>query len=514
MIKEIAPQEFYNFMALPDHIQVDVLARCNSVKTMLNLSESCSHLHHLMLSTPRLMNQLKLVLRFSRSTNDVVHKLSTVLSNASIGRKYERMKLLYSNEALNSYVKPLMLKILKIAGKSVKELEVNSGTFDVQDLISLLRSFENVEKLTLSNVQLNLTSVIDDLQDFLPKLNKLTLQDSNSSLLTMFEGFTTLSLFKFHLNTKGSDVLCYGIENFRKFLLQQRKLKTLEIARMHKHCFTLDEGHRSMDFQLESLIANRFFVQRESAAHFFRHQAELKTIKLYDFYDSRIFPNRVDYSNVLTTIFRLTKLESVGIFNNSINLEDFEVLGEIRNASVKHLEYDMWNATAFDKFTIIFPNLEKISFRSFTVKLKDVPHNKLAIMNTTGGYNLEEFSYQPQNIEVDEETFERMLRDFILRHKTIKHLTVGSSGWLNIDFGLSLNFWIEILYHLPDLCDLVVHNPLHIRTLVMLLARNKNAFKSVSLYTSFAGKELTKGLEQPWLKVFAVCVVKPLTKIA
>lgn len=487
-----APTQFQFFMKLPEHIQVKIMG-CGSTKNMLSLSETCTHMHNLLLTTPRLMKRLKLAIKFTRSSNDVVDKLSTILSNASIGRKYFKVKLLFANEGLNSTVRPLMLKILNIVGRSVDELDIHSGRLSAQDLITLLECFCNVEKISLINLQEGALSEVNDadLQKKLPKLKRLQLQDTMSSFLIHFEKFSTLNHFKFHRHTKGPEVFSYGVEKFEDFLLKQRHLKSLEIGRMHKNCLFDGDRMQEIRFQLESLTANRFFIQKNNAERFFKKQQGLKTIKLYDFFDSRIYPIRIDYSMVIKAIFKLPALESIGIFNNSINLEDFEIINDVRNTSIKHLEYDMWNAAALEKFMSVFPNLESISFRCFTVKLRDIDHEKLAIMNTSGGYNLEEFSYQPVNECSDLSNFEITLRSFLLRHKTIKHLTIGSHCWFRNNFGLSLNFWIEILYHLNDLCELVIYNPQQVRELVMMLSRNKNAFKSVILYTNAAGKHST-----------------------
>jgi hypothetical protein len=69
-------------------------------------------------------------------------------------------------------------------------------------------------------------------------------------------------------------------------------------------------------------------------------------------------------------------------------------------------------------------------------------------------------------------------------------------------FRLSLNFWIETLYHLVDLSELVIYNPLEIRSLFMLLAMRKNPLKSVTFITN-AAASLEK-LEESWLKVVEI----------
>lgn len=496
-----APSQFTHFMALPDHIQVRVMNRC-SLRSMLNLSESCSHMNYLLWTTPHLMKRLKLVVKFTRDNNETVNKLSTILSNISMGRKYTKLKLVYANEAVTSYVKPLLLKILNLVGKSLREVEIACGNFNsMNDIALLLKCFNNVEKLVLYNLQAD-DNELFEVQGMMPNLRELLMHDSKSSLLWMFEDFTNLLRFKFHLNPREAENLCYGSKKLESFILQQTNLKILDISRLHKNVLFQENNFDDHKFRLESIIANKFFLHKNNAVNFFLKQSNLKSIKLYDFCDSRIFSVSTGYSSVLRSIFTLPSLESVGIFNGTINIEDFDCLNHVRNYSVKHLEYDMWNSTVLERFIDIFPRLEKISFRCFTVKLRDVAVEKLSIMYTSGSYSLEEFIYQPRN--VDRKQFEESFKNFIIRNKGIKHLTIGHSNWIENSFGLSLNFWIVTLYSLVDLSELVIYNPLEVRSLFMLLSRNKNAFKSVTFVTNSAGKESLGTLGESWLKVVLV----------
>jgi hypothetical protein len=495
-----APPHFTHFMALPDHIQVKVLSHCDSVKTMLHLSETCSHMNYLLLSSPQLMKRLKLVIKFTRDNNETVNQLSTILSNISTGRKYTKLKLVYANEAVASYVKPLLLKILSLVGKSLKELEISSGTYkNLNDIAALLKCFDEVGKLTLSHV-FSEDNELSDVTAILGNLKELLVIDSKSSILRIFEHFTSLHRFKFHHSARESENLFYGVRNLENFILQQSELKILDISRMHKNVLFHENIFDDRKFRLESIIANKFFLHKNNAVNFFAKQTNLKAIKLYDFCDTR---SSVDYCNCLRSIFTLPSLVSVGIFNGTINIEDFDCLKNVRNDSVKHLEYDMWNSTVLEKFIDMFPRLEKISFRCFTVKLRDVSCEKLAIMQTSG-YSLEEFIYQPPNVPEEQVKFEALLKNFVARNKGIKHLTIGHSSWVENNFGLSLNFWIEALYNLADLSELVIYNPLDIKLLYMLLARNKNAFKSVTFVINSNDRQLIGKFAETWLKIVVI----------
>lgn len=495
--------EFHNFLKLPDHIQVKIMKNCDSVRTMLNLSETCLHLHRLLLKTPHLINQLKLVVKFTRDEIEVIDKLTTLLKNASIGRRYCKMKLVSVDEVMKDRKAILLIKICKIVGRSVKELNITSGNFSLQNLVDLLKCFENVEKLTVNNVQVNLNTNLVNGECEFPNLNELRLHRSRSTIMRLFENVTTLSCFKFHCQNRGSDMFNYGIKNFEDFLLQQHGLTVLDISHMNKHCLFQSNRLDEIRFQLKTLIVNGCFLHKTNATGFFRHQRGLKTVKLFDFFDSRIFPDTADYSSVLNAIFTLPQLETVAIFNQTISLYDFYFLNGISNTSVSNLEYDMWNATILERLIEIFPNLKKLSLRCFAVKLRNVPCNKLKIMQTSGSYNLEEFSYQPPIVESYNETFESCLFKFLIHHKSIKHLTIGSSSWVHINFGLSLNFWIEVLFHLKELGQLVVFQSFNVKRLVMILGC-KNSLRSVTIYTNLTEKKSTQEIEQSWLNVVVV----------
>lgn len=495
--------EFRNFLKLPDHILVEVMNNCDSVRTMLNLSETCLHLHRLLLKTPRLMDQLKLVVKFSRDEIEIIDRLATLLKNASIGRKYRKVKLISVDQVMNDRKSILLIKILKIVGKNVKELSITSGNFSLQNLIDLLKCFENVEKLTCKNVQVNINTNFTSGQCEFHNLKELRLHGSRSTILRLFENVSSLNYFMFHCQNRGSDMFNYGIKNFEDFLLQQNNLKVLDISRMSNQCLFQLNRLDEIKFQLETLVANRCFLDQNNAEGFFKRQKSLKTVKIIDFYDCRLFPDPVDYNFVLKEIFTLPNLQNITVLNQTITPDDFGYLEGISNRSVLHLEYDMWYAAMLEKFIKIFPNLKKISFRCFAVKLKNVSCDKLKIMQTSGSYNLEEFSYQPPIVDVYNNKFEESVKNFLIKNNSIKHLTIGNSKWIHNNFGLSLNFWIEVLFHLKDLGELVIYQSYNVKRLAMLL-RCKSSLRSVTVYTNSTEKESTQEIEQSWLKTIVV----------
>lgn len=496
-----AEPDFPLFMLLPVHLRVKIMCSCDSARTLLNLASTCRELYQLLISTNILYNRVKLSLKFSSNVAENVSQLTILLQNSLAGRKYSKMRLANIQEAKGK-LEPLMIKILSLIGASVKELEIASSRVKGSDLISLTQCFQNVAKLSLNNLRVE--EVNSETDKTLPALKDLTVHDSSTIVLRLFEGHNDLHRFKLHLHARESYEMDYKVRNLENFLINQKQLKTLELSRLHKNCLFQTDRIDEIPFQLEALTANRIFIHSKHAAKFFKKQKNLKTVKLSDFYDARVFSaHSEEFIDLMQTIFILPKLQSIGIFNQTIELGDFQFFTGLTNGAVEELEYDLWNGTIFEKLLIMFPNLRKISFRCFAVKLREVPIEKLALMHTSGSYNLEEFSFQPTRdiSQTSCEDFERHLLDFIRRNPTIQHLTIGAKTWIEEGFGLSLACIIELLYFLPKLNEFIIYNPSDIRLLAMLLLRCRNTLNSVTIFTDDEGKSLTKGMDRKWLKI-------------
>lgn len=499
-----AESEFPLFMLLPVHLRVKIMCSCDSARTLLNLASTCRELYQILISTNILNNRVKLSIKFSSNVGDNVSMLTVLLQNSLAGRKYSKMRLANVHEAKGK-LEPLMIKILALIGDSVKELEIASSRVKGSDLLSLTQCFKNVAKLSLNNLRVEEARIGNN--ETLPALKDLTVHDSSTTVLKLFEGHHDLHRFKLHLHARESYEMDYKVGNLENFLINQKQLKTLELSRLHKNCLFQTDRIDEIQFQLESLTANKIFLHSKHAAKFFRQQKSLKTVKLSDFYDVRVFSaHSEDYIDVMQTIFTLPQLQSIGIFNQTIELGDFQFFAGLTNSSVEELEYDLWNGTIFEKLLNMFANLRKISFRCLAVKLREVPIDKLALMHTTGSYNLEEFSFQPTCgiAQTSHEDFERHLLDFIRRHPTIQHLTIGAKSWFEDGFGLSLACIIEILYLLPKLNEFIAFNPRDVRLLTMLLLRCRNSLNSVTIFTDETGKALTQGMDRKWLKIVSI----------
>lgn len=504
IVKMKEMSEFHYFMSLPWHIKQKIMENCVEMRTLLNLSETSIEMNQIFIKSPQIFSRLTLVLNFTRESIENVNKLSIILANATQGRRYGKMKLVHLHDAINTSptAQSFFFKTLRLIAASVYELEITNTNLTSVEFQKVIECFRELKKLSLYSVNLEDMPTHFINKDFLPNLSSLVIRDSTSTFMYFFQDFDRLDVFKFSLANREHDHFIYGAENFEDFILQQKNLQTFSIGKMHRHRLRLDPF--LMKSRMESLNINRFFLENFCAANFFRQQQQLRSIKLYDFFDSRIFMETNDYCQILRIIFSLPKLEFVGIFHQTIGPQDFMYLNDIRNRSVRHLEYDMQSTSAFELFMDIFPALETVSFRCRTVRLREVSCEKLLKIQSSGNYAIEEFAYQPTKMMHDPETFEEIVRCFLIKNNSIKSLTLGHENWIDANFSFSLNFWIEILFHLKELSELIVYNPKDICKLAMLLELSRNRFHSVTFYTDYEGKLEAKILENEYFKIISV----------
>lgn len=512
-----SPEQFCQFMSLPLHL-IEKVMELSDLRAMLNLAESSKTLHEIMTQSHRLMSRLRLSLDFTRENIENVNKLSVILANATQGRRYERIKLAHLHDAIRASRKTsptsettFFFKTLRLIARNVHEVEITNTNITAREFQKVIECCGELQSLQLSSVQLEDLPTHFINQEFLPNFQSLALRETSSTFMYFFQDFCQLRNFKFALSNREQDDFKFGAERFEDFVHQQRNLSSLSIGKMHHNRLRLDP-FMMKSRHIESLSINRFFLESTCAANFFRQQQHLRSVKLYDFYDDarNFMETTSDYCQILRIIFSLPRLTFVGVFHQTIRTEDFIFLHDLRNRAVKHLEYDMWT-NILEKFLDIFPALEKISLRSRTLRVRDLACEQLLKITASGNYVIEEFAYQPPKMTHSEWEFESILKLFIMRNKSIRHLTLGHENWIDYNFSLSTDFWIEVLFHLPNLTELIVYNPKDVRQLLMLINLTNHSFHSVTIYTSPDGKALTNKFElQDCVKI---CVVDHYSRV-
>jgi hypothetical protein len=470
---EVAAEEFHYFMELPDHVQIEILWFCYS-STRLKLSEACTHLNHLMWTSPKLFKKIRLNMKCLRKTKDseAIKDLEVVLANR---RKYKKLKVYNYGCKLKVDVKEKLMEAMSILGQSVNDLTVDLNITTITNITDILREFPVVEKLTLDGIvcsRLKKDLRILNTHALLPRLKDLNVDFPSSSILKVVKHIDTLERLTFQCYEADSgedNVFSFGLKNFEDFVIKQNRLKELKIYGMQT--FPLFErSHRieELKFKLETLHAVCFFVHHNSVINFFKRQPLIKDLHLINFFEpSSFLHDRPSYSNILHKIFSLPKLKSLTIgHGETIIPGDFEYLRDIQNKSVKEMEYWGSNSEVVENFINIFPNIEKFQFEAKVVHFINVPCEKLASVNVD---LLSNFSYTPSTITVERKQFEESIISFLKRHSNIRGLKIGHKDWIGSDLGLSLEFLTRVIKILKGLRTIEVFNPLQLNESLTLL---------------------------------------------
>jgi hypothetical protein len=473
-------QTFPNFMELPETIQIEIMSYCD-LRTKLSVSETCSHLHNLLWSSPMLSGRIRLNLRsYAKSqprqtqlleSQHSLSELDIVQENQKRGRKYKAVKIYRFSSNLHRTIIAKLIDAASILGETVTDLTVDMGEIKIADVVRLLQCFPSVEKLMLDGfMEAAITEANEPLETegILKNLKELNVDMPCSMILKIVEKVDGLTRFTYQNSKYGATTFDYGVKKLEDFIIKQTHLKELKVYGMES--FPLFERNRidEITFQLENLFAVCFFIHRENVIQFFKHQQSIRHLHLIDFFNPEVFSlDRPNYTNILDKIFRLPKLESLVIgHGRTILLEDFAVLRDICNKSVKQIEYIGENSAVVENFFEIFPCTESFKFDWKHVKFSRFSIENLEKLSVERAVK---FSFTPSRVEVSRQEFESSLIEFIRRHKKIESLVVGHKDWIGSDFGLSLNFLKNVVYCLPALQSIEIFNPLQLDQSLTLL---------------------------------------------
>jgi hypothetical protein len=457
---------FHRFMELPDHVIIKVMSYCN-FKTKIALSESCSYINNLLWTSPKIT---KFMLNVKFADEEILTGLNRVQLNR---RRYTTLTLNDYSCRLQPELKFKLREALQTIGKSVKELRLRLSTTDLKDLAEIIREFPRLEKLSLGGfVKANLldTSTNFDTKFLLPYLKDLKVEFPNSNILKIVRDVNTLEKLSFHCYD--SEYLKFGTKKLEKLLQQQNRLTKLEIKGLSRFPLFCHNKIDGINFKLESLQTIGSFLDRNTAVSFFEKQDNIKHLNLINFYDATIFPvDRSEYSIVLRAIFSLPKLEKLTLNEKStISEEDFLYLSDIRNTSMKELEFWSENSKIFENLVGIFPNLTKLELASCDVRLS-IASEKLRNLKMSSPSLLARFNYSPTTMDVSNDKFEENFVEFIKQHRYIRSLTIGHENWSGM---LSLKCISLILDTLKDLCKIELFNPLQPVEVAQLMDTKKS----------------------------------------
>ena len=477
--EEPTASEVKSFMDLPDHVQEHIMSFCD-VRTKLNLSETCTYVNRLLFSSPKLIDRVKLSIN-NRYSQDVIGLyFITIMANR---RKYQNLEI----KAFNYELSTLFFSFMETMSTSVKQLVI-SERLEFHHYTKILKIFNNTEKLNLQVQTPQYAEQFLKIPKLMPNLKELEVsRESTIYMIKLFEDVTSLTHLKLYVNHQATGIL-KTIENF---ILQQSGLKHLTIKGYGILTFPVSALNRA-DFLLEYLEINETILDRR-AAQFFKKQTNLKTVKI----DKHNCHRNADPETV-KTMLTLPKLQSLDI-GKCIETEDLVVLSGINNPSVLKLTYSGKDSVVLEALISYFPNITKIKFSLFDLKLKNTPCEKLVLMEPISPrYSLQRFSYQPSSsVITNEGMFKDILIGFLCSNKQIVHLTIGHFDWIENNFKLSVEILLAIAF-LKRLQTVVIYNPMEITTLIELLG-SLNVY-AATIYTSAAGM-LTVAARQPLEKL-------------
>jgi hypothetical protein len=463
---------------------------CNEVKSLLSVSREWNKIAS---ASESCMRNFKMNVDCYDSD-----KLSAIIMN---GRKYRQL-------LLSNVYTALPQKIVQSIGTDLRVLTVRG--FVIERVTDLLKSCGNIEQLKLEQEERwfkapdNVNSG-DHIK--LPNLKSLELSCPSQQLLHIFDDVSTLKSLSLRANGVN-----YCTELFEKLILRQEGLKSLTLLgkKPTTHNTRRMFGKTCVKFQLETLIVDHFFVEKSSAAKFFKKQQNLKHVELRGFCDQNVFAGiyRIDYKTILSTIFSIQNLETLKIDVATADASDFDSLGNIHNESVKNLTYYIFDDSSVGgKVFDVFPSLEKvciIPFLTKQLKLQGIPSGKLDRISC-GLIKTFIYEVQPPAPVFYDTEFEKKLTNFIEKHKSVTHLSIGHPSWVSHGFGLGISFWNKILRALTDLENLVIYNPRKIKELIEEIKKKKcEKLKQVTFITNNAGKEVSTKITKeklPWLNV-------------
>ena len=456
-------------MDLPEILHIKVMTFL-PFATKLKLSETCTYLHNLLWSSPKLSKDIRL--NFNRKVTDpqsMTKNLNLIQENRKRGRKYKKLKIYRFSSKIDEKILKLEIEAFNFIGESVVDLAVDLAEVKNLDIIRLLRCFPSVEKLLLDGF---LEDIINDLMvklntdGILLHLKQLNVDHQDSMILKIIENVDILERFTYQNSKFGGDFE-YGTEKFEDFLIKQNRLKELKIYGMENSQLFVKNRVAEISFQLENLFVACFFMHRNNIENFFVHQKNIQNLHLISFFHPQTFhQDRFSYSNILRKAFTLPKLEKLIIgHGETILYEDFEFLSDIRNRNVKTVEYIDRDSLVVESFLLIFPFLEKIDFNGKDVKFTKLSSANLAKITCSKMIN---FTYSPE-VEADKKMFETAVIEFIRRHKNIISLSIGSKDWIGTSFELSVEFLSQIVEILTELKTIEVFNPQQLNESLTLL---------------------------------------------
>lgn len=518
---------------LPPEI-LQIIFKLLDAHTILTLSETSKHFNEIVSSCDTLTRKLKLFLRFPQDllcftefmtttkrryralvivkSRDRVchHSVTTVQSLGHLCLSIKELSIDWSNA-----LRPREASLFEIMNRRrtargglqaprrcVGDQNMMDHFFDdaetaqglaiarmdiYNEFVSIVRHFQNIEMLTLSNVHLERDRPPNEAIIQFSKLRSLVMKHCDSfcfDLLSSCKKLTNLVVIEPWFRIA-------GVDTFESFLITQTELRDLRIINVQYPRLFLNDISGNITFKLKTLILrNVFFADRGNAVSFIRNQTELRVIELQLQNEKVRTLDEVFYNNILRTIVtNCSSLEILNISKIRYKMIDLSFLSNIRNLKVRKL---IFNVTAEDNssrlFKVLvkmFPNLKSITFKAEESEDTDcgicfdegtilesvdtlvVTNSSVRSLLNVYAPALRKFEYSPGKtgafIDADTAIFFHL-------HRNIKHLTIGSRS-VRSYFFVSYNLCELIVNFLKQLESITIYNFGEVNKSVKLLCK-------------------------------------------
>jgi F-box domain len=340
VIDSVLLNEFQDFMKLPENLIRSVM-KCCDFKSRLQLSETCTLLNRLLFTSPKLMRHIQLNINTycGYKIKTILDKLSTILRS---GRKYQKVQLNYGLDGMKAT--PKYLKALNVVGKYVKKLTLDHGDFNNNDLMKLLKCFENIEKLKVDSIYVSkhasntVATWNFEATQFMPKLKEISLSSSSFRFLNVLMGVKNLEKIDIPYDWLDESLV------FENFISQQDKLKHLAIVGKSFDQLTFESCLHRIKFQLETFVFRAMYCSDPDKpflcihSNFFKNQQNLKSVEIENSsYGGATCDDWNEFYATMSSIFSLPKLEFLQLKGEIFGVNDFSLMSNIENYSVKKM---------------------------------------------------------------------------------------------------------------------------------------------------------------------------------
>lgn len=436
---------------LPDFIWEDVLSFLDG-KSLLSASEACRRFEEISVYSSKIGEKVRIVLNADGKIKTQLQALAT--SN----RVYKNLKIQVpesSRTNKKNVVGPAELREIEaMFSETVTNLKLSNLDLNSEVLKNLLVSIKNLKVCWLDRINSRHNDYIRNFNtmssDVLQKLaldiadlQELSLVRTDFLCFYFFQNCVKLS--KLEIDGLFMDLI--NVEHLETFIVNLNDLKELRLSKFSDNFIFATGLLDNPPFQLDKLsISSVYWEDKISGNNFFTSQISLKNIELC-LENPRFLPyDQMEWFNeILMHLFwNNVDLTNVTVTTHGYNIECCEFMDGIVCLNVRSLKYfkglkDKTSAL-MEAFIKMFPDITFFRYDSF--RINHIDENDLVLISSWA--QLETFEVGLRKLKAlkkihvtskhltnlvistvhSTEMSHEGLREFLLRHPTIRHFTI------------------------------------------------------------------------------------------